>query len=453
MTPARISRRQVLAGAAATLALPQLSACTRGRGQRLEVVVVWSGGELERFRDAIAAYSRETGQTVDVTSGGDDIDQFLSARESAGNLPDLAVLSRPGLLPCYVERGWVQPVDDIVGDLDRAFTGPWREILRVQGRIYGVWVKAAHKSLFWKRPEAPVEPSRSWGDFIRQTRRLAETSDAAPMAIGAGDGWVLTDWIENLLVSRTDPDTYAALARGEERWDDSDVEAAFEDLFALWRIDGLLPHSAGRALLTQWEESVMEVFARGSALTVLEGDFVFPVAQRFAALADRPIDLLDHPFSDVHVRFPSATGIQADEPLLVGGDFAVLMNDSDDARALLRSLIEPDRFASWLGAGGYLIPNKLAHAADHYNDRGFERDLGAALVDEDARLRFDLSDLLPPQLGGADGLGLWKVMQDFFRDATRPGARRDDVVGSTTRRLNDAARRYRAAGEAGDACP
>lgn len=420
----------MLAGAAAALALPQVAGCTRGRGRRLEIAVVWSGGELDRFREVLDGYPDQ----IDVTSGGDDIDAFLRARHRAGNSPDIALVSRPGLLPGYVDEGWLVEIPETRAVEDR-FPDAWRKLLKVDDGLYGVWIKAAHKSLFWQLPSSPLRDPSSWRDFVDQvTDAAADSRDdggAAPLAIGAADGWVLTDWLENLLASTTDCDVYQGLSRGLPLWDAADVVGSFGDLFDLWSVPGAFPGGAGRALLTQYEEAVLQVFAGGTASAVFEGDFVGGVIDRFAEPGQPEPDVF---------RFPSATGDPDDRPLLVGGDFAVLLSRSDGAQDLLRWLTEADTFAPWLSAGGFLAPNRLVDDADHYRD-DVQRTLAHELLDDGSSPRFDLSDLLAGPLGGGDGQGSWRILQDFFVAATEPGARRDEVVAGVTERLNDAARR------------
>ena len=427
MSGTRITRRAMMAGTAAALALPQMTGCTRGRGKRLEIAVPWSGGELDRFREVLDGYRPAA---VDVTSAGNDIDAFLRARHRAGNSPDIALLSRPGLLPGYVDEGWLEEIPETPEVIDR-FPGAWRRLLEVDGTMYGIWIKGAHKSLFWQTEASPLDEPASWGDLVDQVSDAADAArrhgGPAPLAIGAADGWVLTDWLENLLVSRTDGTVYDALARGDACWDESEVFSSFGDLFDLWSVPGAFPGGPGRALLTQYEESILQVFAAGTASAVFEGDFVAQVIKRFARKGEP---------EPQHFRFPSALGGRHRRPLLVGGDAAVLMSATDEARRLLDWLAEADSFESWIDDGGFLTPNQDIEYSDDV-----QQALADELVDEANDPRFDLSDLLAGPLGGGDGQGSWRILQDFFVAATEPGARRHDVVTTVTERLNDAARR------------
>jgi len=428
-----ISRRSFLSQSAATAAaaaaagLTLAPSCARNRGRRLEIAVVWSDGELDRFREVLRAYP----EPVDVTSAGDDIGAFLNARHRAGNSPDLAVLPFPGLMRQLVADSRLTsiPETDVLRD---RYPRAWLDLLKIDGVLYGVWVKAAHKSLFWRLPTSPIAEADTWEGLVSQVDQAAGDPDLpAPLAIGAADGWVLTDWLENLLAARLTCDTYHRLSRGHDRWHDGQVVKAFGDLFDMWHGPGRFPGGASRALLTQHEEAVLQVFGTKTALTVFEGDFVTSVIGRFAEPGDPQPEFFP---------FPAPAAVEGEQPLVVGGDAAVLLNDSQGAADLLAWLTEPDSFAPWMAAGGFLIPNQKAHDAHRYHDP-LQRRLAQQLLDA-TEPRFDLSDLLSGTLGGADGQGSWRFLQDFFLAATQPRAERQRVVAEVTARFSAAARHY-----------
>ena len=58
---------------------------------------------------------------------------------------------------------------------------------------------------------------------------------------------------------------------------------ALDRLAELWSIDGAFPGGGRRALLTQYEESVIQVVHSRRAVMVFEGDFTVDVVGRFRA--------------------------------------------------------------------------------------------------------------------------------------------------------------------------
>ncbi|MGC5051779.1 extracellular solute-binding protein [Micromonospora sp. DT48] len=415
-----VSRRTLLRAAATTAATATVGGCGQGR-RSVQVAVVWAGGELARFRQVVADYPT----SVQVIGVGNDIDAFLTARRAAGTSPDVAILPRPGLVVEYARRGWLSEVSPAA-----SYTAPggMADLLDVDRRRYGVWVKAAHKSLFWHFPSMLDEPPRSWDALVWLTRRLGARHRAgagpAPLAIGAADGWVLTDWFENVLADVAGADLYAALARGEADWRGPSVAYALDRLAELWSVDGAFPGGGRRALLTQFEESIIQVVHHREAVMVFEADFVDAVVDRFRQ-GSEPL---------VTFRFPGAR--VTEQPLIVGGDAAVAFTGSPGGADLVHWLSQATTFRPWLDAGGYLSPN-LAVPVDSYRDP-LRRRLADELRTADT-VRFDLSDQLPGTFTGTDGVGIWRIMQDFFMNVTG-GMPAREAIRQATGQLAEAAR-------------
>ncbi|GAA3341771.1 ABC transporter substrate-binding protein [Amorphoplanes nipponensis] len=406
------SRRAVLGGALGAV-VAGAGGCG-GSGRPVQVAVVWSGGELVRFREVVRQYP----QPVDVVSTRNDIDAFLSARYRAGNQPDVAIVPQISLIADYARRGWLQPVPP---EVTGRFADNWRAMLTVDGREYGAWVKAAHKSLVWYSPDRQGPPPDTWPAFVSLVRELAGAGRRAPLAIGAADGWVLTDWLENLLIGLAADGQYQGLVDGAEPWDGPLVRTALTELAAVWAIPGAFPDGIGRALITQQEESVIQV-AEGRAAMVVEGDFVAATAERFRPAGATALTA---------ARFPAGP---RGRPLLVAGDAAMVFAGSRAGAELLEWLTRPESFRPWIAAGGYLSPNTLI-TPDAYGPAAAR---AAELSDPGGAPRFDLSDQLRGSLGGPDGLGSWKILQDFLAEVNRPGA-----VDRACRRLVRAAAQAR----------
>ncbi|GAA5202260.1 ABC transporter substrate-binding protein [Rugosimonospora acidiphila] len=416
---ATVSRRGVLRAAGiGGLSMLAGAACASS-GQATQVAVVWSSVELDEFRAVLRGYPHP----VEVVSAGDDIDAFLRARHRAGTSPDVAILSRPGLVTDYAQRDWLTPLPE---KLAGHYAEGWSDLLRHKGVLYGAWVKAAFKSLFWYLPTVVDAPPSTWDELKDLVGRMGRAggSTPAPLAVGAADGWVLTDWLENVLACLAPPNFYDALSSGRPRWGEPPVRDSLNLLAELWSLPGAFIGGPGRALLTQFDESVIEVTSRRAGM-VFEADFV----QAYAAPFREPGTPEPQTF-----RFPSVNGVQ---PLVVGGDAAVVLHGSPRGQDLVQYLVDAQSFEPWIKAGGYLSPN-LGVSPDRYPDT-LRRRLAQEMRDAKV-LRFDLSDRLVGSFTGADGVGIWRILQDFFRAVTARNADRAGVIDATTRALNQAAR-------------
>jgi ABC-type glycerol-3-phosphate transport system substrate-binding protein len=418
-----LTRRDLLRGAAVTLGVGGLASAAGARtlpgcaGGRTQVAVVWTGHELAMFRRVLDDYR----ESVEVISAGDDIDALIRARQRSGTSPDVAILTRPGLIRGYVDRGWLAPMRSPIVARGSA---RWNQLLRfgADRHLYGAWVKAAQKSLFWYRPSLlDRDPPDTWDALVAYVVDQAAGPGPAPLAIGAADGWVATDWLDNLIAAIVPVGIEDDLARGEPRWGERPVREAFEQLARVWSVPGAFPGGGRRALLTQFDASVIQV-TEGEAVMTCEADFVAGFADRFP-----PNDGDGGDDGDIEwFPFPA---VDREPPVVVGGDAAVVLHDSPAGHELVEWLTRAGSFRPWLDEGGYMTPNLSVTLGDY--PPGDVRRLAEDVRSDD--VRFDLSDRLPGSASGRDGGGSWLVLQDFFSDVARPhpdvGAAIDRAVG------------------------
>ena len=420
-----ITRRTALKA----LALPCLaglgaSGCTAG-GPTVRVAVVWSGWELSQFVRVMNAFSDRYGFGYSILSMGDDTNAFLSNEVTVAAQPDVALIPQPGLVrssaPRLADVSW--PALDAPA---------WRSVLSGSGRAqYGVWFKAAYESMVWHRDDLPVPPGGwDWDRWAGYCRAEAQAG-RPPLAIGAADGWVLAGWFANVLLS-IDPAAYRSLVAGYATgrrtgtgptWDNDSVRQALTRLAGLWRITGVFPGGPERALVTQFDESVLEVFQYQQAAMVVGSDFFWPIIAQYTS------------FSPDRVRwfpFPSRPPEQA--PIVVAGDAAVLFKrpvESPGGRQLIDWLATADAGRIWAGAGGFLSINDQVTEDDYPYPAGMRpADLIASVQrasPDGGPATFDIADELGGSLGGGDGEGTWKIFTDFF---TEVAVRRSPVPGA-----------------------
>ncbi|MEV6285319.1 ABC transporter substrate-binding protein [Kribbella sp. NPDC051770] len=406
-----IRRRVLLAGAAAAT----LSGCSSdvlGLSRSVRVAVSWGGPELRAFHRVLDGLGK-LDYPVEVIPLGDAISTAFGAR--SGRRPDLVMLPQPGLVPPHRADLEEMP-DDLAG---RGRARLWDELLTQDGRTYGVPFKTAHKSAVWYRPsvfrEARVQPPTQWDEWLELNKALS-TSGIRPLALGAGDGWALTDFLENVLLG-TAPDAYRALAVAEHPRPSRVPEfaSALQQLATMWAAPGALAGGVERSLTQQFPDAVLEVFGHRRAAMVVASDFAEPVIRSFAADP-----------ADVSLFTFPAFGAGAAAPVVVGGDVMVLQRPAtDDAWDLLRRLATPAAPAPWISSGGFLVDGRTTGYSPELTR------LADQLVAPGTSLQFDLSDRLG-DLGGIDGL--WRVLTDLL---VQVGNRGQDVVPEAVRSALD----------------
>jgi alpha-glucoside transport system substrate-binding protein len=418
--------------AALLLAGSLLAACAsdapvdrnRLQGTTLVVFGPWSGVEQQRFVAVLAAFSASTGARIRYLSAGDRyMPDVIDARVARGEAPDVALLPQPGLLRHYAAAGRLVPLDadtrEVVGE---HYPAVWRSLASWHGRQYGVWFKAANKSLVWYDvgafERAGVVPPDDLAGLQRVATALRRVG-VAPFAVAGYDGWTLTDWFENLYLRLAGPARYDALATHRIAWTDPSVGAALAMMGRLLRPRNVLG-GAAHALRTSFEESVLDAFGPPTRAAMLaEGDFV---AGFVTSGTHRRIgtDVDVFPFPGNYAGFPVVMG---------GGDVAVQMTGQPAASELLRYLASPRAAEVWAARGGFISPN-LDVDLGVYPD-GVSRALARQVVEAGSGFRFDLSDVLPADFGSAPWSGMQGALRKFLRDGDVAAAQRRLEAGAT----------------------
>ncbi|MEU6572844.1 ABC transporter substrate-binding protein [Streptomyces sp. NPDC046805] len=389
-------------------------------GQTVTVAGVWSGSEQKNFQKVLDAFAAKTGAKTQFTSTGDNVSTVVGSKIEGGNAPDVVMVPQVGVLQQFAHKGWLTPLSKTADQTITADYAPvWKKYGSVDGKLYGLYFKAAHKSTVWYSPQAlsqaGVKAPKTYDEMLKAGHTVSDSGLSA-FAVAGQDGWTLTDWFENIYLSQAGPKKYDALAAHKLKWTDASVVKALTTLGKLFKDKQLVAGGQKEALGTDFPGSVEKVFGpKPEAGMVYEGDFVAGVAHdQFGKTVGKDADFFP---------FPAVDGGTA--PVVSGGDAAVVLKSGKNAKAgmkLLEYLASPEAAAVWAKAGGFLSPNKKVALSSYGDDvtRATAKSLVAA-GDADS-VRFDMSDQAPAAFGGTKGAGEWKLLQDFLRDPSNPQA-------------------------------
>ncbi|WP_031184478.1 ABC transporter substrate-binding protein [Streptomyces sp. NRRL F-5635] len=407
---------------ASSVTLPKLD------GETLEVAAVWTGTEQENFKKVLAEFEKRTGAKVTFVPAQDPIINFLGSKIAGGAPPDVAMLPQPGAIKQAVDKGWAKPLGaEATKELGENYSQGWQDIGKVGGKQYGVYYKAANKSLIWYNAQvfenAGASEPKTWDELL-DAAQMVYDSGVTPFSVGGADGWTLTDWFENVYLSQAGPEKYDQLAQHKIKWTDPSVKEALTTLAQVWGKKDFVAGGASGALQTEFPASVTQTFTGGDqpkAGMVYEGDFVQVNIGETEAKVGTDAKVFPFP----------AVGDTA--PVVSGGDAAVVFKDSKAAQALATWLASPDAAAIQAKLGGFLSPNKSVDASAYPND--VQKKIAEALVAAGDDFRFDMSDQAPQAFGGTPGKGEWKTLQDFLKNPK-------DVAGAQAKLEADAAAAY-----------
>jgi alpha-glucoside transport system substrate-binding protein len=394
-------------------------------GQTVEVAAVWSGAEQENFQAVLNEFAKRTHATVKYTSGGNDLPVLLNSRIAGGSPPDVALIAQPGVVNELAKRGALKPLTgDAAAAVKANYSDAWQQLGTIDGKLYGVYFKVANKSVIWYRPadfdDAGVQPPKTWEDLGTVSKTLSE-SGKTPMVAAGGDGWVLTDWFENVYLRVGGPDNYDKLAKHEMSWTDPTVVQTLKLLGDYWRTPKYIEGGPAGAVQVTFTQSIADVFGeKPKASMLFEGDFVGAEINKLgkAKVGDT-------------AKFFDWPTINGSKPAVVtAGDQAVALKDSPATMALMAFLASPDAAAIIAAKGGFMSANKnLAMSA--YPDPSTQQ-LANAVVNAQL-LKFDMSDLTPQAFGGGTNAHMWVLLQDFLSKSGDPAA--------TAQQLEEAAKK------------
>ncbi len=374
----------------------------------LTVVGPWSGAEREAFLSVVDVFTAQTKIPVQYESIHDEMGAILRTRLAAGDPPNIALNPRPGEVAEFARSGNLVDLGTFISndELTRAFGQTFINLGKVDGKQVGIFFKANSKSTFWYKPasfkQLSVEPPQTLNDLFAIAEKY-KGSGKVPFAAGGKDGWVLTDYQENLFARMVDSRTYYDLyVTHKVPWTDDRVKQSLA-LFARFFETGNEPGGGPGVLSTTFTDSVAQVFSPDArAEMIFEGGFVGVIATMDVNRSLKPGEDIDF------FTFPQVDP-QYGTPVVGGGDTAIMFKDTPEARAFMRFLISKEAAdvlasANTISPNLQLDPNKFPSplARKEYQQ------LATA-----ATFVFDGSDLAPSALGGDYLFGaLRKIIQN-----------------------------------------
>ena len=380
----------------------------------VSVLALWTAGEQKSFQAVLDGFNEKYPNVKVSYKSAEDVRPVLATAIEGGNPPDIAALPNPGLMRDFVTGGNLKDIEFARKTVEDNFAESWVDLASVDNKLYGVFFKGANKSTVWYNvhayEDAGIEPAEDWDAFLQNAETLKQSGVPA-WSIGGADGWVLTDWFEQIYIRLAGPDKYDQLTNHEIPWTDPSVKETLTELQKVFGDTDNIAGGTNGALQANFPESVTNVFSDPpKAATVYEGDFVAGV------ITD---ETTAKPQTDFNVfDFPSVNG---SEPAVVGGgDMIVMFKDNPAAQALVEYLATAEAAEIWAKLGGFSSPNKNVDPSVYPDE--ILRKTASALAEAET-FRFDLSDLTPSAFGGDQ---MFTILQDFLKNP-------DDVDGTATK--------------------
>jgi len=361
-------------------------------GATVTVIGTWTDVEQKNFLAMVKPWEDQTGATVKY-QGTRSINDILAAGIPTGVLPDLAGLPGPGQMAEYVQAGALKPLDGVLDvNTYTSETAPGLVKLgQVDGKTYGVFIKASIKGLIWFNPKLhdySSSPPATWDDLKTQAKANQGNAKAIwCLGISSGDasGWPATDWIESILLRQAGPDVYNSWWQGKTKWTDPAIKQAFDTY-----MNDVVANTFGggtNAVATKFDLAGDPLFATPPGCEFLHQASFITGLGKFPK-EKTGVDYNFFPFPSINDQFKGAVE--------GAGDLFGMFHDTPAAKSLMKYLVTAPAQDIWVKAGGALSANK--NATDYPDDISKR---SADILAKATAFVFDASDNMPTAMNAA----------------------------------------------------
>lgn len=407
-------QRSVAVGLSASAAVSLLAACggaspassntnnanTPTPSNKVDLLNVWSGEELDSWKAVVAPYETQNKVTVTAESTR-DLSSTLTTRIRGNNAPDMAILPNPGFMQQLAAQGKLVPLDSFL-DMDQIkkdYSQGWIDLGTYNGHLYALFYKAANKATIWYNPKSfqagGYTPPTTWTDLIALSDKIAQ-SGKYPWSIGAqssggSSGWPTADWIDQIYLSQNGGDMYDKWVKHQIPWTDPSVKTAFQ---TFGQIAGGKHYIAGAPqsiVATDYESASYLPFKNPpAAYMYCLGDFTEGFITGHFKSAVAGTDFNFFPFPTINSQYANAiTG---------GADVVVALKNTTAVQSLVKYMATAAAQEIWVKRGGFTSPNKsvdLSAYPDAVSKASAQQLTNAAIF------RFGADDLMPQAVENA----------------------------------------------------
>lgn len=389
------------------------AASSTGGQKTINFLAVWGGQEAEVFKAMVKPFEERTGIKVELEATR-DLDAVITTRVEAGNPPDVAAFPGPGKLIELAKAGKLVDLSQVLDmtEFDKNYSAGWKSLGTVDGKLYGIFTKAAIKGLVWYNPKtfkaAGVNPPTNtwtWTDMMNYSKQALDKG-LAPWAIGvesgSASGWVGTDWLENIFLRVNGPDKYKDWYDGKLAWTSPEVRKAWEIWGQIIADPKMIYGGSNYVNSTNFGNAHEPLFTNPpKALFHQQASFIQSfITEQFPTL--KPVEDFDF------VAFPSIDPQYA-KAVEGAADVIGVFKNTPEVKAFVNYLASAEAQAYWAAGTGALATNKNVSLV-FYPDPLTKR--AADIMNKSEIVVFDASDMMKPEMNAA----FWSAVVSYIEN-------------------------------------
>jgi len=392
-------------------------------GTTVEVWAQWLPESVEaaNFTATLEPFFEATGIEVNFQPTP-DYETALQVAVDGGNAPDLAQIAQPGRMHQYADAGSLVALDFFNAEkLEAEMVPAFFELGNYNDSLYGVYYKTDVKSIVWYPVQGfadnGYEVPTTWDELVALSDQIVADGNGNPWCISIesqeADGWVATDWMEDILLRTAPEEIYNQWISHEIPFNHPEVLEAADYMSDIWFAEDYAYGGSTYINATWIGETQDPMFADGGPQCWMQKQAAW-IGGFWGAnrdfIAENPEALSSEwpivPGEDVDFFYFPTIEEEFGTPVLGAADMFVMFNDRPEVRALLEWLATPEAAQGWIEAGGFLSPLTTV-PADWYT---YPNDGLAEMVQNATTVGFDASDLMPASVGQGT---FWSGMIDW----------------------------------------
>jgi alpha-glucoside transport system substrate-binding protein len=395
---------------AATTGTPAGSSPANLSGKTVDVLGIWGSEEQADFEAMIQQWKTDTSAQVKFT-GSRDVNSLLTTRVAGGDPPDVALPASLGIFKDLARAGKLTPLSACPGLEDKVkaeYAAQIVDLGTVDGKLYGVMMKAGNKGTIWYNPKffqengyKPLAADSTFQDLLDLTEKIAADKEAGKHDVfpwsdaeeaGGGSGFPGSDWIQQIVLGESGPDVYDQWVDHEIPYNDPKIKQAWENFGKILLEPRYVLGGAQRALATKFSEGALPLFTQPPQAAMhylgsFNSGFITDPTLGFPAGLKPGTDFDFFPFPG-----GGATG---------DANIMMLFNSDPATCSFAQWMASPDSQEVWVKRGGFTSLNKKLDLAAYTND--LDRRIAQQLTDPGTTFRFDADDAMPSGVGGDNG--------------------------------------------------
>ena len=385
-------------------------------GTKVSIYTSITDPELPLHVDAAKQFEKCTGITVQYT-GDKDFETAIKTKVEGGNAPDLGIFPQPGLLQSFALSGDLKLASQAVTtEAEQNWVSSWIGYGSVKNFFFAAPLGANVKSLIWYSPKSfekyGYTVPTTWDDMIKLSDQMVADGHFKPWCLGieSGEatGWVLTDWMEEVMLRMWGPDVYDQWVNHEIPFNDPKVQAVLDEVGKIVKNPKYVNAGIGDV------KSIATTSFQSGGLPVAKGKCGMHAQANFYAANWNPGTKVAEN-GDVYAFYEPTMSDKFGKPVEGGGEFVGAFSDRPEVEAVQLFLAS----AKWAtikaqenadtGTSGWATANQNVDKSvikDPVDKLSVD-----ILTDANSTFRFDGSDSMPSSVGTGS---FWKEMTQWI---------------------------------------